>query len=160
MAKVSKIRNQRKSATRDSVAAASIAELVDIDSSGCPFIEIDGVQVQADLLTHLLNEKDIDAGKLPTRVLVVQPDGKSRPVIVGLVSSTVNRDVSDLPTRPKTAALDGNKVVLDANKEIVLRCGASSITLTKEGNIVIRGKKVTSRASGTNKVKGATVQIN
>ncbi|MCC6418741.1 MAG: hypothetical protein IT429_10940, partial [Gemmataceae bacterium] len=48
----------------------------------------------------------------------------------------------------------------DAKEEIVLRCGKSSITLRKDGKVVVLGAEVVSRASGTNKIKGAAVRIN
>lgn len=56
--------------------------------------------------------------------------------------------------------LDGRRLVLAANEEIVLRCGPASITLSADGRIAIRGTKVLSRASGANKIKGGSVQIN
>ena len=58
------------------------------------------------------------------------------------------------------AKLDGEQVTLSAEKEIVLKCGKSSITLTKAGKIIIRGEYVLSRSSGVNKIKGGSVQIN
>jgi hypothetical protein len=56
--------------------------------------------------------------------------------------------------------VEGKRVVLSAADEIVLRCGKSSITLTRAGKVVIRGAYLLSRASGVNRIKGASVQIN
>jgi hypothetical protein len=50
--------------------------------------------------------------------------------------------------------------VLTGDKEIVLRCGKASITLTRAGKIIIRGAYLLNRSSGVNKIKGASVQIN
>ena len=55
---------------------------------------------------------------------------------------------------------DGERIELNAKKEIVLKCGKSSITLTRAGKIIIRGKYVLSRSSGVNRIKGGSVQIN
>jgi hypothetical protein len=52
------------------------------------------------------------------------------------------------------------QVLLQGQERIELRCGKSSVTMTKEGKIVIKGVEVISRASGVNKVKGAAVRIN
>jgi hypothetical protein len=55
---------------------------------------------------------------------------------------------------------DGERLTLTADREITLRCGESSITLTRAGKILIRGKYLSSRSSGVNRIKGGSVQIN
>jgi hypothetical protein len=50
--------------------------------------------------------------------------------------------------------------VLSAEREIVLHCGDASITLTRAGKVIIKGRYLISRSSGYNKVKGAAVEIN
>lgn len=52
------------------------------------------------------------------------------------------------------------KLVFEAGKELVLKCGPASITLTKDGRIVIRGADVLTRSSGSNRIKGGSVHIN
>lgn len=56
--------------------------------------------------------------------------------------------------------VDGSEVVLEVQDEIVLRCGKASITLRRNGRIVIRGTYVENRAEGVNRIKGGSVQIN
>lgn len=58
------------------------------------------------------------------------------------------------------ARVDDERLVLSAEKEIVLRCGRSSITLTRAGKILIRGRYLLSRSAGVNRIKGGSVQIN
>jgi hypothetical protein len=58
------------------------------------------------------------------------------------------------------AELDGERVLLTADREIVLRCGEASLTLTRAGKVLIRGTYVLSRSSGSNRIKGAAVEIN
>ena len=78
-----------------------------------------------------------------------------RPIVIGLVQSPVA-----LATQPAVVTLDGDQVTLAAEREIVLRCGHASITLTRAGKILIRGKYLLSRSSGVNRIKGGSVQIN
>lgn len=59
-----------------------------------------------------------------------------------------------------TAYIDGNRVVLEGKEEIVLKCGDASITLTKAGKILIRGKYLLNRSSGVNRIMGGSVQVN
>ena len=58
------------------------------------------------------------------------------------------------------ARVDGKRVVIEAQDEIVLECGKASITLRRNGRIVIRGAYVETHAEGVNRIKGGSVQIN
>jgi uncharacterized protein (DUF2345 family) len=62
--------------------------------------------------------------------------------------------------KPIEVLVDGKRVVIDARDEIVLQCGKASITLRRNGRIVIRGTYVETRSQGTNRIKGGNVQIN
>lgn len=73
------------------------------------------------------------------------------PLIVGLVQAQG-------PTHE--ARIDGKRLVITGEEEIELRCGEASITLQKNGKLVIRGTYVETRAKGTNRIKGGSVQIN
>jgi hypothetical protein len=55
---------------------------------------------------------------------------------------------------------DGERLVFEADKEIVLRCGKASITLTRAGKILIKGAYLLARSSGVNRIQGGSVQIN
>lgn len=59
-----------------------------------------------------------------------------------------------------TVHLDGKRVVLEGQEEVVLKCGEASITLTRNGKVVIRGKYLLSRSSGVNRILGGSVQVN
>ncbi len=65
-----------------------------------------------------------------------------------------------LPGVPLAAEVDGRSVVLEGKDELVLRCGEASITLRRNGRIVIQGVQVETRAAGSNKIRGGSVQIN
>lgn len=82
----------------------------------------------------------------------------SKPVIIGLIHQVH----PPLPqeTSPVEAKLDGEKIVLSAKQEIVLKCGKASITLTRAGKVIIRGAYLLSRSSGVNRIKGGSVQMN
>lgn len=71
------------------------------------------------------------------------------PLILGLVQPLVAE-----------VEADGEKLVLEARREVTLRCGKASIHLTADGRVTIRGTQVLSRADGPNRVQGASVQLN
>ncbi|WP_218068070.1 DUF6484 domain-containing protein [Candidatus Thiosymbion oneisti] len=77
------------------------------------------------------------------------------PLVIGVIRHPQRQ--TDTQT-PFTADLDGERLVLSARQEIVLKCGKSSITLTRAGKILIRGAYLLSRSSGVNRIKGGSVQ--
>ncbi len=58
------------------------------------------------------------------------------------------------------ADVDGKRVRIVAQEEIVLECGNASITLRRNGRIVIKGTYVETSSEGTNRIKGGQVRIN
>lgn len=87
-----------------------------------------------------------------------------RPLVIGpLIKPHTVPDQPDAAEQSATAmqaTVDGERVTFTAEQEIVLRCGAASITLTRAGKILIRGKYVLSRSSGVNRIKGGSIQLN
>ena len=62
--------------------------------------------------------------------------------------------------KPEIAVVDGKRVRIEADSEISLKCGKGSITINKQGKIVILGTDLISRSRGLNRIKGAAVNIN
>jgi len=56
--------------------------------------------------------------------------------------------------------VDGKRLQITAHDELVLQCGKASITLRRNGRLIIRGAYVESRSSGTHRIKGGAVLIN
>lgn len=86
--------------------------------------------------------------------LVFERGDPTLPLITGLVQSPSPSSTSS------EARIDGKRVVITGEEEVELRCGEASITLNKSGKLVIRGAYVETRAKGTNRIKGGSVQIN
>jgi hypothetical protein len=55
---------------------------------------------------------------------------------------------------------DGKRVRVTAKDEIVLECGKASITLRRNGRVVVRGTHVETSSEGTNRIKGGHVRVN
>lgn len=70
------------------------------------------------------------------------------------------QDGRDSSAQPLDVTRDGERIEFNAEKEIVLRCGKASITLTRAGKILIRGAYLLTRSSGVNRIQGGSVQIN
>lgn len=87
------------------------------------------------------------------------------PIIVGFIHDTLyptapHEEVILSMERPRDVVLDGKRMIFEAKEEIMLRCGKSSVTLRKDGEIVVKGTQIISRASGRHKIKGGSVSIN
>lgn len=94
-------------------------------------------------------------------LLVFENGDPALPIIVGIIRDKLPAETAiPFDLKKKDILLDGKKLVFDAKEEIELRCGKSSVILKKNGKIVLKGVDVVSRASRTNKIKGASVKIN
>ncbi|MFK5891693.1 MAG: DUF6484 domain-containing protein [Pseudomonadota bacterium] len=94
-----------------------------------------------------------------------------QPVIMGVIHSPLDTVLESFElsnpapeeesaTENSDATVDGKRVVIEGKEEIVFKCGEASITLTKAGKILIRGKYLLNRSSGVNRIMGGSVQVN
>jgi hypothetical protein len=94
------------------------------------------------------------------QVALMFVDGDFRhPLVIGVIHTPREKPAAE-DHRPLSVEADGERLVFTAEKEIVLRCGQASITLTRAGKVLIRGAYLLSRSSGVNRIKGGSVQIN
>lgn len=100
-------------------------------------------------------------------LLTFEEDDPAKPVVVGLIQPITLPERQDeltqeLPLREQDGQLsiDGRKVSMEVKDEIVLRCGSASLTLRRNGLIELKGVRVVSHASGVNRIRGGSVQIN
>src|SRR5262249_48006043 len=105
-------------------------------------------------------------------VLQFEEGDPRRPVLMGLLQATSATPLLDaLLASPspspspasrekRTARVEGKRVVLEGEDEIVVRCGESTITLRRNGAVVVRGAQVESRSSGRNVIRGRKVALN
>ena len=88
-------------------------------------------------------------------VVVVFEDGdRRRPIVLGVLQSAVPAS-ADVAAVPVTVQADDTRLVLSAEREIVLRCGDASITMQKNGTIAIKGKDISIEGSGAINVKAS-----
>lgn len=113
-------------------------------------------------------------------ILAFENGDPTRPIVMGLLQSGEPRTAhggepetaaartgagaaqgaKDSSARQVDAQVDGRRVRIVAQDEIVLECGRASITLRRNGRVVIRGDYVETHSEGTNRIKGGQVRIN
>ena len=99
----------------------------------------------------------------PAVALAFEQGDRTRPLVLGLISDRWGVAVPDAAVSTNSrreVVVDGRTLVLNAEEELVLRCGSASIQLRRDGKLIIKGSELVSRASGTNKIKGGLVNIN
>lgn len=98
--------------------------------------------------------------------LLFEAGDPERPVVMGLLQNQEAKEPALLEQilakseKPIDVKVDGETLTLTAQKEVVIRCGKASITLTRAGKVLIRGAYLLSRSSGVNRIKGGSVQVN
>jgi uncharacterized protein DUF6484 len=98
-------------------------------------------------------------------LLIFENNDPQLPIILDTLHSyldeiTEAQELDLVTEEPQDVTVDGKRISFDAKEEIVLRCGKASITLTKAGKVLIRGAYLLSRSSGSNRIKGGSVNIN
>jgi hypothetical protein len=106
-------------------------------------------------------------------LLVFENADPALPIVVGLIRMPDVSPLQALLATPRAAAtsaepshsrgearLDGDRVVLEGKREIVLKCGEATLTLRRDGKILIRGAYVETYSKGVNRIKGGSVKIN
>lgn len=122
--------------------------------SGRPTVEFDAGQGLQKTAARVL--QDMAVGGEPwavgqTLLLTLERGDPSLPVIIGRVADT-------LP--PPSLTLKAEELNFEGREQVVLRCGEASITLKADGQVLVKGSRLLSRASESNKIRGATVLIN
>jgi|SRR5579863_2352697 len=92
-------------------------------------------------------------------VLMFEDGDPGLPIILGCLPRSEGWPITERPGQVEVEA-DGERLMVSAKEQLVLRCGKASITLTKEGKVLIQGAYVSSRSSGVNRIKGGSVQLN
>jgi len=103
-------------------------------------------------------------------VLQFEDGDPRRPVLMGLLQATSATPMLDAllaapappapPDPERTARVQGKRVVLEGEDEVVLRCGDATIILRRNGAVVIRGQELETRSSGRHRIRGRKVAIN
>ncbi len=148
------------------IEGLTIGKIIKIDQDGTVFIDFPANRqgpVKAQITAAALDHINRRSGGGMNVLVAFEENNIHRPVIIDVVYDryepaptveTLSREKLD------DVKIDGETVIFDAKKEIVLRCGNASITLTRAGKVLIRGTYLLNRSSGVNRIKGGTVQIN
>jgi hypothetical protein len=134
-----------------------IGVLVGLSGATEPVVVYPGCPAEAGSRARLATPLALeDVGR---QVALVFEDGDPhRPIVIGRLLNP--GAVPAAKALPVAVEMDGKRLGFEAKEQIVLRCGQASIHLTKAGKVIIKGAYVSTRSSGVNRIKGASVEIN
>ena len=158
-----------------------IGQLLEINQRGEPCIDFPGNPQTKNLVA--MSTTEITTQHIGKQVALLFNNGQlDSPVIMGVIHNPLdsmleNFEQNQLAEKENNSTeseklalqgnlkvddvlIDGNKITFEAHEQIVLKCGESSITLTKAGKILIRGKYLLNRSTGVNRIMGGSVQVN
>jgi hypothetical protein len=143
-------------ATFPSVVIGELIAMIGDDST--PLVRFPGQPGTAALRARTI--VDLGARDIGKAVALVFEGGSPHhPIAIGLLHGS---DAWPLAARPAEVEVDadGLRMQISAKRELILKCGKASITLTQLGGISIRGTSVLSEASGLHRIRGASVELN
>jgi hypothetical protein len=142
-----------------SCAGAVIARFTGFDQDDRPLLV--GLPGLAHEVVPARTTISLRQGTAGAQVVVLLEQGNPRqPIIMGVLQERAVHPESHAAASVVAVKADEDRIVVSAEREIVLSCGKASITLTRAGKVLIKGAYVLTRSSGYNKIKGAVVDIN
>jgi hypothetical protein len=148
-----------------------LGKVVRITRDGKPVVTYPGCDtggVEATLLVGATSRLQPDRSE---PMLLLFLENQRQPIILGAITDRFAQDTeTDTDSlkirkpqelsRPASTLVDGKRIVISAQNEIVLKCGMSSLVLRRDVKVVIKGKRLVSRAKETNRIRGGAVHIN
>src|SRR5689334_10778636 len=130
-----------------------------IDEDGTLLVTIRGRAGKVRARRLLRMDRSLRQAVLDRRdvILLFEDGNPDKPIVAGVVQPDTEEpspDTIESTRHPAGTPLvleadaDGSRVKLTARDEIVLQCGDASITLRRNGRLIIRGTDLESRASG------------
>jgi hypothetical protein len=135
--------------------AVQIGELAALTDDGTTPLVIDATQPEAPARLAR-SVVDLHAGHIGRQVvLMFEGADPTKPIVMGVL-----RQGGEARPEQMTVEADGERMIVSAKQQLVLRCGKASITLTKAGKVLIEGTYLLGRSTGVNRIKGGSVQLN
>lgn len=150
--------------------AVSVGQIEYISNEGVAYVDFPGNSSGAVRARSLIADRSVEprlreGEEKPKVLLMFENANPNRPIIVGFINDKVLRENESDPNLDSSQSLkqlyfEGERLIFDARQEVMIRCGKSSISLQRDGKIVIKGATINSRASKLLKLKGSMVTIN
>jgi hypothetical protein len=145
-----------------------VATIAEITQGGRPLVRFEGTNapVVARIGTAWEAADGCTVG-IGTQVVIIFENGdRALPIITGFLRNSLAASKNSAEVAndgggfARSFNLQGQKISLEGTEEIVLRCGLGSLTIRADGQVIIKGTRLMSKASETNKIRGSSVLVN
>lgn len=141
--------------TVDAMSSIQRGAVVEILKTGEISVEV-RVQAHRLILCDFLETSDSTSVSLQIgdRVLILMPKtSEENGCVLGKIGRYSHPENQEELKSP-------DNVVIEAKKQLDLKCGKSSIMLKTNGKLIVKAVDIVSRAKRNNKIKGGSVNIN
>lgn len=142
---------EKEDAAPSALPSATIGFLAGWHESGVPLVDFAG-NTTGDAVCARSTVKVRDAPIGSEVVLIFEGAQPQKPIILGVLLGQGTGETAPPP--------QDRRLVLSGERELVLQCGAASITLTHAGKIIVEGNYILTRSTGLNRIQGGAVRIN
>ena len=133
--------------TEETTMGGCVGRIIQVKSSGDVLVDFPGNHL-GPILARVATTEELGAVSAESVLLFFEDGDPTLPIVAGIVRNGLQRNKS------------GRELRLESSDEITISCGKSSIMLRSDGRVVIKGTELVSRASRTNKIRGAAIEIN
>lgn len=150
------VRLHREAGAAAEQSAVVLGRIVGLAASGMPLVTYpESPEARAREAMSTVDVKLQDIGREVTLVFV-RGDWE-KPVVSGILRQG---NAAAQNAKQVAVSVEGQRLVLSAEEEVVIRCGKASIEMKKDGRVAVRGTSLLSRASGANRIKGGFIVLN
>ncbi|MGY4828973.1 DUF6484 domain-containing protein [Sphaerotilaceae bacterium SBD11-9] len=129
-----------------------------VDEGRCPLVSYEGMAGAALPARSLVALSAAHIGR--PLALMFEGGDLSLPVVTGLLHGQPGWPLAERPAHHVQVEAGGERLIVSARNQLVLRCGKSSVTLNENGHIEIRGETIVTQAQGANRIRGGSVELN
>ena len=139
--------------------AIVIGELIAVSAhGGAPLVVYAGQPGNAALKARAV--VDLHAAHVGHQVVLMFEAGlATRPIVMGVLRPVGGWPLAGQPGQVEVQS-GGERLIVSAAEQLVLRCGKARLVLHKDGRIELKGETVVSEATGANRVRGGSVHLN
>ncbi len=143
-------RDARRSPAREGVPALRTARIVALEGRTARVtVRGERDEIEAALAPEVERDLIEDAAAHKDSVLVeVEADGTT--VVVGVVQTR----------RPREVHVKGEKIVIEAEREVLLRAGRAALRLREDGDIELVGSRISAASRGLFRIVGRILRLN
>lgn len=139
-----------------SALESAFGRLVGVSARGAPLVAVDG---ETGAPRAARSTVELLRAHLGAELTLLVDEG-GEVVITGVIRSLEESGRRLVSAAGCETRIEGERLVLVAEREIELRCGKARLVLTEDGKVLTRGTSLVQASSGPNRIQGATVEIN